>query len=133
MTGNDYYADLMNPMRMNTASAGSDELKRIERIEKGRAQENVKAFECSPVFTELKTQTQLAITTINQQEKQIKELQAQNAKLEAQLDLLKKSDKESSRQAKRSLIGFAISTAIALASLIVAVIALVMQFVSHAH
>ena len=125
MADNNYYEDLVNPMKINSSAAMTEEVKRIERIEKGRMAEAVRTLTSSPLFAELQKQTQLNMITIAQQERQIKELQDQNQRLEAQLDLLKKSEDASSAQAKRSLVGFLISTIIAIASLVVAIIAIV--------
>lgn len=120
----DYYKDLIDPMRGSTADSISEEEKRIERIEKGRAQETAMAMVNSPIFVELQKQTQLNGITILQQERQIEELKSQNEKLQNQLEMLKKADMASKKQAKRSFIGFIITTVIALASLAVAIIAL---------
>lgn len=124
MTNNGYYGDLVDSMKMNSASSIAREEKRIERIEKGRAQEAAAAMTNSPIFAELQKQTHLNMANIVQQERQIQELKSQNAKLESQIDMLKKSELDSKRQAKKSFIGFIISNAIALASFIVAVVAL---------
>ena len=118
----EHYIDMINPLMINSGAAIEEQRKKIERIEKGRAEEVARAITKSPLFVELQTQTKLNQITIIQQEKQIQELQSQNHKLEEQVKLLKETNEASRKQARRSFIGFVISTVIALASLVVAII-----------
>ena len=122
MSGRDYYDDLIDQTRITSASALMEEKKRVERIAKGQAKEVATAMTNSPIFAEMQKQTQLNCASIVQQEREIEELKSQNAKLESQLETLKKSEADSRKQSKLSFIGFLISNAIALASLLVALL-----------
>lgn len=101
----DYYYDLMDENRINSASSIGEEHERVKRIEEGR----MKQLENSSVVLELK--------------KQVQELESQSKSLLKQIEILELSNEESKKQAKKSLIGFVITTLISIASLVFAILA----------
>ena len=116
---NEYYNDLMDPMRISSAAGAQAEHDRIRRIEEGRLRAQLE----SPVFKELQRQTTLSAAQLQKQEKQIAELEKQNKRLSEQIDMFKESEAAAKRKAKWSIAGFWLTTVIAIASLIVAVLA----------
>ena len=117
--GNDYYDDLVDPMRISSTGSMQTERERVRRVEEGR----LKAFLSSPPILEISKQTQLGIEAIKRQDSQIAELKKQTSRLEEELHIAKMAEAESKKKAKWSIAGFWLTTVIAAASLVVAILA----------
>lgn len=117
--GNDYYNDLVDPTRVSSARSMQTERERVRRVEEGR----LKAFLSSPPIVEISKQTQLGIEAIKRQEAQIAELKKQTLRLEEELHIAKVAEAESKKKTKWSIAGFWLTTMIAVASLVVAILA----------
>ena len=118
----DYYSDLMDPMRINSASSIQSEHDRVKRIEEGK---HAALFESEP-FKQIERQANLISQMVEKQNVVINELKKQTEGLRAQVRILEESEKEAKRKAKWATAGFWITTAIAFASLIVAILAWVL-------
>ena len=105
----DYYKDLMDENRINSALSMDREYERVKRIEEGK----VKLLENSGVVLELR--------------KQVQELELQSKSLLKQIEILESSKEQAEKQAKKSFIGFVITITISVASLIVAILAIILK------
>ena len=115
----DYYSDLMDSMRINSSSSIQTEHDRVKRIEEGR---RAALLESEP-FKQIERQTALTSQMVEKQNVVIDELKKQTEGLQTQVRMLESSEKEAKRKSKWSTIGFWITTAIAVASLVIAILA----------
>lgn len=96
--GNDYYDNLVDPTRINSARSIKREHDRVAAVEEGRMAAQVN----SPLFGQL--------------------LQ-QNRYLSEEIELLKRSEEKSKREAHRAQIAFWVSTSLAIIAIVIALLA----------
>ena len=105
--------DDINQTSLNSAGAVAEAAKRQEK----------KKREADQLRQDISRQTFYSAEAIKRQDEQITELKKQTAKLEEEIQMTKEAEQDAKRKYRRSQIETWVSIAIAVASLIVAILA----------
>ncbi len=115
----DYYDDLIDSRNVSTAAGAKAERDRVQRIEEGRRSA---LLESAP-FKHIEAQTVLASKMVEEQKRTIDELKQQTESLKTQIRMVEEAEEKARRKAKWATAGFWLTTAIAVAALIISILA----------